>query len=118
MLSLKKIVVETGARIVLSSTWRSSEITLKKVNDSLEKYGIMPCMSVTGDLNDRASEIIEWVDFNKNSISAWVALDDLLLETHPRMHQRFVFCESYQGLDDELAQQAITLIRNQLKGLS
>ena len=85
---LKKIVDETGAKIVVSSTWRL-DITRKGcwidgiyqyLLDNLKRYGlevfdITPDLSRNGSL--RGKEIHTWLEAHKDlDIDSWVVLDD------------------------------------------
>jgi len=114
---LKKIIHETGAVIVLSSTWRTSQETTRIVNENLAKYGIQPCVSSTPDYGwqgTRTKEILWWVDQN-DGVASWVALDDMDL-TFPsgpegeRMKPHFVHTRSERGLTEELAAKAIGIL--------
>lgn len=62
---LKKIIDETGAELVLSSTWRYTEKTRKLVREAFETEGIKLCMSNTPNLKiNRTDEILVWMKDN------------------------------------------------------
>lgn len=73
---LKRIVKETEAKIVISSTWRlNGIISLKRMfkyrNIDLHILDITPCL----ESRIRGDEISEWLD-NKKNIDSYVILDD------------------------------------------
>ena len=45
--ALRRIVVSTDARIVLSSSWRSSPESVQKVNQALASVGLPPVIDAT-----------------------------------------------------------------------
>lgn len=90
MARLKQIVDETGAAIVLSSSWRlgynkdhvdlgnfAKYLTNKFRKQGLSVYGSTPDLGRGGLL--RAEEIKQWLEDNKGkNITAWAVLDDEL----------------------------------------
>jgi len=91
VLQLKRIIDNTEAQIVLSSTWRHGKVD--KVNLELQKYGIAPIFSITPTFAfpdsmrslERSYEILTWLKDNPSyNISQWVAIDDefLVLGAH------------------------------------
>lgn len=81
---LRTIVEATGASIVLSSSWQSSECNRLEAQGALARWGLPPFSGRTvrtvagvGALA-RATEIWEWVQSNAERVAGgWVALDDL-----------------------------------------
>lgn len=84
---LADIVNATGAKIVLSSTWRedwdkSSQLCGddgEYINGCLAKYGLSiidktPCLSYS---DDRQFEILTWLAHNSNEVESFVILDDI-----------------------------------------
>ena len=87
--NLRTIINETGAKIVISSTWRFSG--LQRMKD-LWKFRNLPgeVIGITIDCYDliadgrfefyddvtRGHEIQDWIDDNKNRIQSYVILDD------------------------------------------
>lgn len=83
---VKKIVDETGARIVLSSTWREHWCADTKlcdsdgvyINDVFAKFGLR-IYDKTPDLGhgfDRPDEITAWLKYAEEPIESFVILDD------------------------------------------
>lgn len=83
MLRLKRIVQESGARIVLSSSWRVSAFGRGEVAKHLAGVGLPTFIDVTPDLprQTRTAEILQWISKNreKYNIVNFVALDDIPL---------------------------------------
>lgn len=84
---LKQVVDQTGARIVLSSSWRrhwNREDCLcdeagRKINDSFRRYGL-EIMDKTprNSARDRAKEIYAWLESCEDQVEAFVIIDDML----------------------------------------
>lgn len=80
---LKLLVQTTGARIVLSSRWRITQLTRSIVEkrlavDGLPLYSCTP-NSVNGGADNRALEIVEWLESAEQRgdiVAEWVVLDD------------------------------------------
>jgi len=85
MMSLRQIVEQTGAAIVLSSFWQATPAGRQQVNEALRNWGIpafIACTVTAGDPGSgpmrRAMEIASWVKaFPHLCARGWVALDDL-----------------------------------------
>lgn len=80
---LKMIVAQTGARIVLSSSWRLQfdqslqplSGAAKELVDKLAEYGL--CLwDKTDDCVNKADSIIKWLEEHRNTISNYVIIDD------------------------------------------
>jgi hypothetical protein len=74
---LKKIVDETGAEIVISSSWRHYGKHMKIIKEALDKYDLS-VFSITPTLNGeskRGDEIRQWLKFYPKS-TKFVILDD------------------------------------------
>ena len=82
---LKRIVDETGAKIVLSSTWRTHwnadgekcDEDGKYINSTFEDFGLEVYDKTPdhGLFGERAEEIAEWLE-NNEDIEAFVIIDD------------------------------------------
>ena len=73
---LKQLVDETGAEIVLSSSWRIYDKTRAFIKKKLEEYGIA-LIGVTPDTGEsKGKEIKKWLDETPYSIESFVILDD------------------------------------------
>jgi hypothetical protein len=89
--SLKKILEESNAKLVLSSDWRF-QFSFRQMKDIFQHYGIhgsslldMTCqfslwnkMSRTSLEHERALQIAKWAKDNK--ISNWISIDDMRLD--------------------------------------
>lgn len=70
---LKYIVDETGAEIILSSTWRLFSRSRKIVEKRLADYG-MKLSGFTQELRSRPEEIQDWL--KRHDVESYVILDD------------------------------------------
>ena len=111
MSNLKKIVADTGASIVLSSTWRETHPSRLAVLQQLAEYDIPPfvgCTPIHGSgSNARASEITAYA--RENNISKYIALDDQDMDLPPA---NFVRTDMGSGLTASDAKQAIKKLLN------
>lgn len=81
---LKRLVDATGAKIVLSSTWRETRSQTLAVNARLLDAGIAGIIGQTPQLpykpaspmNRRGHEIMAWVTEHRERITGFVVLDD------------------------------------------
>ncbi len=106
--NLKKIVDATGARIVISSTWRK-HFTCPKFKDMLAIYGWdgAPIYDRTPIMRIRGQEVKWWVDKHKPEVYVIIDdYDDFLREQIPF----FVQTNPDIGLTQEDAQKAITIL--------
>ena len=71
---LQLLVKNTGAKIVVSSTWKYSDELLSKLKNVLEEYGMF-VHDVTPDLDDKPPEIRAYLEAHPE-IEKYVVLDD------------------------------------------
>lgn len=122
LLRLKRIVNATGAKIVLSSTWRYDrndpeynsdflELQAAFHNVGLEFFDYTP-VDVIGIR--RGMEIKAWLGVHKGEVDRFVILDDELWDFEERgLLPRLIKTDfAYGGLTDELTQEAIDLLNN------
>lgn len=81
---LKLIIDNTGAQVVISSTWRLDDNNLKRLYTALETIGVTPVgltdsLALRYDGSDRPDEIRKFILESEMDVKAWVALDDLPL---------------------------------------
>lgn len=81
MQRLRRIALESGAAIVLSSSWRLEPEGLREVARRLGQWGMQiydatPLDSSMGSLS-RAEEIVCWLREHRENVKAFVVLDDL-----------------------------------------
>ena len=122
--ALRRIVGETGAAIVLSSSWQSSEASLAMVNRALRTNGLptvvdktLPSGATATSEEGRAREIARWVETHADQCSGgWVVLDDMDVQPHlPAGHVVRTRAES--GLTDRDAELAVELLGGPDKSL-
>ena len=76
---LQEIVKATGAKIVLSSSWRAGFAKARNtLSNRLGEYGleIMDSTPVLSGLSSRGDEIRQWLDDSGQSVERFVILDD------------------------------------------
>ena len=123
--NLKKIVDETGADIVISSSWKS--FGLSELEDMWQDrglpgklIGITPNsvsdeMLLNADLDHmeifsiRGMEIKEWLDKHGKKVSHYVIIDDMD-NFLPEQKSHFVLTDPEVGITDEDADKAIKIL--------
>ena len=123
--NLKKIVDETGADIVISSSWKS--FGLSELEDMWQDrglpgklIGITPNsvsdeMLLNADLDHmeifsvREMEIKEWLDKHGKKVSHYVIIDDMD-NFLPEQKSHFVLTDPEVGITDEDADKAIKIL--------
>jgi hypothetical protein len=119
--ALRRIVVSTEARIVLSSSWRCTPETIAAVDTALAAVGIAPvigCTPTKKQLRSRVAEILNWLERNPalKKSRAFVCLDDMDLATGAKDGSRSAICENVvrtdpdEGLTESDAKQAIQIL--------
>ena len=111
-------------RVVLSSSWRTTEFGRAEVAKHLTKHGIMPHVACTPDLDGmpRALEILQWIDSAHSDghcrVVNFVALDDIDLQRtapDPSFFRRHaVRTMGARGLTDADAERAIALLDGEI----
>lgn len=123
-LLVKKICDETGAKIVISSSWRHSTvkktIAAYKLQDwVLTPYvvGVTPFLKLnlycieTTDFPQRGLEIAEYIYIIDEFIKNYVILDDSTDLLYIQK-DHFVKTDTYKGISEENVQQAIQILNN------
>lgn len=139
-LPLKYIVDETGAKIVLSSSWRVLPAEVKRLSEKLKEYNLeimdKTCYGVSLDkaielgcdpsksyfrtqtyddgkrtiLSDRGIEISEWLSRHPE-VESYVILDDEIEDIKPFHPNNYVKTDFYSyGLTTELAKKAVDIL--------
>lgn len=115
---VKRICDETGAKIVISSSWRKSnlEYTMKQFSkESFLLYDyvvdVTKRLSISGSASitiPRGVEILEYIE-SHDSITNYVILDD---DTDMLLWQRnhFVHTSTYEGINEKNVEQAIKIL--------
>jgi len=106
MQRLKKIIDATGAKIVLSTSWRRTPQGKAAVNQQLRSHGIPTCVDITRIRHNeylRHEEILHWIA-NHPGTTQWVAIDDLPMY---QLHEHYIQTSPATGINDRNMQQAI-----------
>lgn len=118
------IMWTTGARIVLSSTWRTQAKSFAMVDQLLKQLRLAPLYDRTKDLTKlmqrhvpREAEVCEWLDRHPG-VLRWIAIDDMDLVAGPskeatRLRGHFVHTSSNVGLTKKDAELAVNLMNRQ-----
>ena len=118
MAAMRAIVGQSGAAIVLSSSWQAHPACRAQVDVALRANGLPPCADCTrshggrtaSGARGRADEIREWVAAHRERCAGgWVALDDLDLSPHLPA-DAFVHTEAEAGLTEADARRAVELL--------
>ena len=125
--NLKKIIDETGADIVISSSWKSfglSELEEMWMDRGLpgKLIGITPNsvsdeMLLNADLDHmelfsiRGIEINEWLIKHEKRVSQYVIIDDMD-NMLPEQQSHFVQTNSEVGITNEDAEKTIVILKN------
>jgi hypothetical protein len=115
--NLREIVKETGAKIVVSSTWRRDEFAMKKLRRALE-YKKMKIYSSTTihyfmPRQIRGDEIDLWLK-SHSEIDSYVILDDCS-DFHDHHMQNFVQTDCRVGLTESDVKRAINILNKENK---
>ena len=127
---LAKIVHNTGAKVVMSSTWRGSFwnvpydeqfADVRKLTDLLSKYHI-DVIGITPKLSSgfRQDEILHWLKCHNDIVDNFIVLDDekfdLISFNEKELIQTTSYSEFFQfktcGLNDRHVKQAIALLNS------
>merc|ERR1712008_347048 len=117
---LCRIVHISGARIVLSTTWRLDAASAQKVVAVLTQHGLARPIGATPDLapSGRAEEIRTWLERYGHFVDTdrWVAIDDIPLSP-PFPERHVVTTDPLQGLTAADADAALAKLGNALTKL-
>lgn len=105
ILRLYKILWETNAYVVLSSSWRLSEESYKSVEEQLKPYRIKLIDKTPQNTEGRGAEIVEWLEQHPE-VSHYVVLDDDDFAMEP-VKNHLVLTTWTDGLEDKHIQEAI-----------
>ena len=110
---LNKIIEETGAKLVLSSSWKHYK-PLEYCEKHLQKYGLnFPIKERTRNLptHNHGEEILHWITKNSWRIKSFVVLDDLRKVYGWGFDDRIVLTSDYTGLIYENVKLAIEILK-------
>lgn len=106
---LKRIVDETGAKIIISSSWRESGVSMRKLELALKVFEL-PIYSMTPYINfKRAAEIKAWLA-EHTEIDRFVILDDDRYYYEVEYCNKLVLTSPARGLTAKEADLAITIL--------
>ena len=118
---VKRICDETGAKIVISSSWRKSnlEYTMKQFSkESFLLYDyvvdVTKRLSISGSASitiPRGVEILEYIE-SHDSITNYVILDDDMLLWHRNQYDH---PSTYEGINEKNVEQAIKILNMNVK---
>ena len=118
---LRRIVEETGAVIVLSTSWRRHwdpdptkwDETWKPCGEALGRYGLTVSDRTPdyGDHsgNNRDREVRDWLTAHSGEVESFVILDDILMGWE-ELEGRLARTNPFRGLTAELAEKAVSLL--------
>ena len=106
-----RIVKETEAKIVLSSTWRIEEKDRTLAQQALSRHGISihdttPVLRIEGMWVERRQEIQAWID--QNTVTKFAILDDW---TDAGIEDNFFQTKENIGLTVDLAEKIIAHLK-------
>jgi hypothetical protein len=120
MALLKKIVDATGAKIVLSTSWRATDFGRKEVGKHLVLNSLPMFIDITPDFHgrSRSQEILDWLLHHEEQLDVvnFVALDDINLPSVAPDRIFFakhaIVTDGGSGLTEEDANKAIRLLQD------
>lgn len=106
---LKEIVDKTGAKIVLTSSWKIIKRQVQDLKDVLKEYNLS-IMDITSNYADkRGKEIREWLNNNKD-VESFVILDDDFFKDYNGLENNLVNTSFITGLTKEDVKRAINIL--------
>ena len=108
---LNRLTRETGAVIVVSSSWRLPH-PFRRVMHAMRRAGVSaPVIDRTPELSERGREVMAWVASQRVPVS-YVILDDNPVRGHGR---RFVQTDADRGLTAEDVARATALLEETVR---
>ena len=117
MCLLEYLVKSTGAKIVLSSTWREywdkGKLQFDRfgayINKLFAEYGL-EIYDKTPELRDRSDEIDAWKKLHQCELESYVILDDFDFEWSQENEKHLVKTMDEVGLDEEAVERAVGIL--------
>jgi len=110
--ALNKILQETGAKIVISSTWRKYDSHCARIRSMFSKYGFPDNIIISSTPRHadgiRGKEILQWL--KENPVDKYVVLDDESFDIKDYT-DRLVKTDMHKGLTEKDADAAIRMLR-------
>lgn len=128
---LKQIVDATGAKIVLSSTWRRNiqvgmplecqdnpfaiELMSKLQAEGLKIYDLTPVDKSDSYRYEQIMSVMKEYKHNGQMIDAWCVLDDDMFDrfNEPKFRKHFVWTSFVDGLTEENVREAIGILNGE-----
>lgn len=109
---LRRIVQETGAKVVLSTSWREFADWKNMLIQFFHaiRIEVIDCTTVTEN-GKRAEEIKDWIRNNQDKVNNYVVLDDDDMTNDFPDHMVRTCVEGRVGLDYEWAGKAIDILK-------
>lgn len=120
MALLKKIIDATGAKIVLSTSWRATDFGRNEVGKHLVLNSLPMFIDITPDFHgrSRSQEILDWLQRHEEQLDVvnFVALDDINLPSVAPDRVFFarhaIVTNGSSGLTEDDATKAIRLLQD------
>lgn len=127
--AFNQIIRRTGAKIVLSSSWRmgiyEGLYTVRGFAALLESHGVegalIGCTPKPGQFDTRGEEVMAWLKAKAEAapqmdspVTAWVAIDDWGGDEFTACGERFVHVDPGNGLTKAQAAKAIAILNDPL----
>ena len=117
MCLLEYLVKSTGAKIVLSSTWREywdkGKLQFDRFGDYINRlfaeYGL-EIYDKTPELRGRSEEIDAWKKLHQDELESYVILDDFDFEWSQENEKHLVKTMDEVGLDEEAVERAALIL--------
>ncbi len=117
MVLLKEITDKTGAKVVLSTSWREhwSNDTTKcdeigsQINEIFSQYGIGIIGKTTEERLPREEQIKKWL-YEHGETENFVVIDDLILEDEFLLNHFVKTYNGRKGLQEENVKQALDIL--------
>lgn len=110
--ALNRIVEQTGAMIVVSSTWRKDKTPNARMRETLNRWGVKGvmagCTPALGYGRIRGDEIQQWINTTRTPVTSFVILDDD--SDMGNLRHRLVRCDHVVGLTEADADKAIAIL--------
>lgn len=114
---LKQLVTVTGAKIVLSSSWRLSARSMDDLLNKFDEFGLNLYGVTPDSFGCRAQEIMRWMECHSlhKDNCAFVILDDETIEEPLRSHQvKTSWYGKDGGLQHKHVNECLTLFESQI----
>lgn len=113
--ALNRIIAETGAVIVVSSTWRKCRNPNSTMRETLSRWGVKgdvvgctPVLERGAFSVQRGTEIQQWIETVRTPVTSFVILDDD--SDMGRLRHRLVQTRMPEGLTEADAERAIAIL--------